>query len=324
MGAAMAKGGATAKAAGAAGVLGAVATPILVVAGNYASYRMSLDEAQSDLERWHIKRLFRNSFILTLAICAIGAVPLFYECQKHNDLPLFWSTLVTSLITVYFLALGSLAFYTMSGRRRYLKQLLKERFNGQYPPAAYEYRSPATLFGVPLLHVRLGDRFDVIRPPLVAWIAIGSSYSVGLIFASGGLAIAPISFGGIAIGLLPFGAISMGALAIGAAALGIWVTGGIAVGWQVYGGLAAAWNIATGGVVFAHDYALGGIAHAVQANTDGARQFAQSNWFMRFAQMASGHPILTMLIWIIPLAIQRRAIVKARQRGQAGGAPAQS
>jgi hypothetical protein len=207
-----------------------------------------------------------------------------------------------------------MAIATMGGRRRYLKGLLQEQFAGQFPPAAYEYRSRARLFGVPLLHVRIGDRFDVIRPPVVAWIAIGSSHSIGLIFASGGLAIAPISFGGIAIGLVSFGAIAIGMLVMGAFGLGVWATGGIVVGWQVVGGIAAAWNAALGGIAIAHDFAGGSLAHALQVNTDATRQFFQSNWFFQFAQKASNHPILTMLVWIIPMGIQSKIIRRARER----------
>ena len=314
MGAAVAKGGVAAKTVGATGLLGAISTPFLVILGNYASYRMSMDEAQTDLERFHIKALFRNALILTAFACAVLSVPLYFACQNHGGLPLFIQMLVVSLIVLYFPCLGLLAIATMGGRRRYLKSQLQEQFHGQFPAAAYEYRSRASLFGVPLVHVRIGDRFDVIRPPVVAWIAVGSSHSVGLIFASGGLAIAPISFGGIAIGLVSFGAISLGMLVMGAFGVGVWATGGIVVGWQVVGGIAAGWNAALGGVAIAHDFALGSFVHALQANTDAARQFFQSNWFLSFAQKASTHPILTMLVWIIPMGIQSRIIRRARER----------
>ena len=40
--------------------------------------------------------------------------------------------------------------------------------------------------------------------PVKAWIAAGD-YAVGLLFAFGNVAIAPVSMGGLAIGLLSFG-----------------------------------------------------------------------------------------------------------------------
>lgn len=309
---AAAKGTATAKTAGLMGLLGAVLTPFMVFLGGYTSYRMSMDEARTDLERTYIKRLFRKAIFFTLGICAVLAVPLYFACQNQRDAGLFWDTVVTGLIVVFFLTLGGLALATTAGRRRYLAGMLQEQYCGQYPPAAYEYRSAAAWLGWPLLHVRIGDRFDVIRPPVMAWIAVGSSHSVGLIFASGGLAIAPISFGGIAVGLLSFGAISTGALAMGAFAVGLWATGGLALGWQAFGGWAMGWNAAMGGLVFAHDYALGGIAQALQANTDLARQFAKSSWFLRFAQSAGRHPLIIMLIWVVPMSIQWRIVRRAR------------
>jgi len=155
--------------------------------------------------------------------------------------------------------------------------VLAREYAGHFPPAAYEYRSRWSLFGLPLVHVRMGDRFDLLRGPVKAWIAIGSSHAVGGLFAFGRLAVAPVSFGGIAIGLLPFGAIGIGLVSLGAISFGIWSFGGLAFGWQVFGGCAVAWNAAIGGLAFAHDFALGGIAQAAQANT----KIAQATYKVR-------------------------------------------
>jgi hypothetical protein len=191
---------------------------------------------------------------------------------------------------------------------------LANQYAGQFPPSAFEYRSRLSLFGLPLIHVRIGDRFDVVRGPVKAWIAIGSSHAVGVIFASGGIAVAPLSFGGIAIGLLPFGAISMGVFSIGAISLGVWAYGGLAVGWQVFCGVGVAWNAAMGGMAIAHDFADGRIAHAAQVNTEIAAQFFRQSLFFRCAKIVSDHGIWLMLGWIIPLALQSRIMARARRR----------
>jgi hypothetical protein len=183
---------------------------------------------------------------------------------------------------------------------------LAKEHDGKFPPAAYEYRSRRTLFGLPLIHVRFGDRFDVLRGPVKAWIAIGSGHAVGGLFAFGGLAVAPASFGGIAIGLLPFGGIALGIFPIGAIVLGAWAFGGLAFGWQVDAGCGIAWNAAVGGIAFAHEFALGGIAHAAQANTDIAKQFTQQNWFFRSAQFVGKY-----YLWLIPLVLQLLAMKRA-------------
>jgi hypothetical protein len=176
------------------------------------------------------------------------------------------------------------------------------------------------LFGLPLVHIRIGDRFDVLRGPVKAWIAIGSSHAVGVIFASGGIAVAPVCFGGIAIGLLPYGAIAMGMFPFGACSLGIWAYGALAIGWQTFGGCAVAWNAATGGMAVAHYFALGGQAHAAQANTEIARQFIQQSLFFRCAQIVSKHGFLVAFGWTIPLILQARIVARARRRQEQGNA----
>jgi hypothetical protein len=147
-----------------------------------------------------------------------------------------------------------------------------------------------------------------------AWIAVGSSHAVGLIFASAGLAIAPISFGGIAIGIVSFGALALGALSIGAGSLGIWAYGGLAIGWEVFCGCGVAWHSATGGIVAARDFALGGIAHAAQANNDIANDFFQQDFFSRCAKIVADHGFFLMLLWVIPVTLQSRIVAKARRR----------
>ena len=96
--------------------------------------------------------------------------------------------------------------------------------------AAWEYRSKFELLGLPLVHVRF-NRSAVHRTPVKAWIAAGD-FAFGLLFAFGGLAIAPLSVGGIAIGLMPWGGAAIGLFAMGGFAFGGWVFGGFALGWQ--------------------------------------------------------------------------------------------
>ncbi|HTR42331.1 MAG TPA: sigma-70 family RNA polymerase sigma factor [Pseudomonadales bacterium] len=320
LGAVAAKGTAAAKTAGMMGLLGAVLTPLLVIFGNYASYRMSMDEARTDEERGHIKRTFMNSLYVTLVLAALCAVPLYWSLRNHQDLYLFWSLFFSQTIVLYFLTLLAFVIRSFPYRQRFLAKILADEHGGKFPEAACEYCSRWSLLGLPLIHVRIGDRFDVIRGPVKAWIAIGSSHAVGVVFAAGGLAVAPISFGGIAIGVLSFGAISMGVFPMGAIALGFCAFGGIGFGWQVCAGVGAALHAAMGGVTIARDFATGGIAHAAQANTDAAKQFFQQNLFFRIAQAVGNHGMLTMLIWIIPVSIQSWLVGRARRRSEQANA----
>jgi heme exporter protein D len=217
-------------------------------------------------------------------------------------------------VVIYFLTICVFIFASLRQRRRYLAGILTEQYAGDFPKPAFEYRSRSSLFGLPLVHVRIGDRFDVVRGPVKAWIAVGGSHTIGVIFASGGLAIAPISFGGIAIGLLPIGAITIGIFAYGACCLGVWAYGAAAVGWQVFCGCGIAWNAAMGGRVLAHDFAVGGIVHAAQANTQIAFQYVQNSFFFRICQVFSKHSIAMIAIWIVPVTLQARIVARARRR----------
>jgi hypothetical protein len=252
------------------------------------------------------------TLVWALIISAVLAVPLYWALRNQNDASLFWELLFSQTIVIYFLTICAFTFGTIQARRRLLAGILTRECAGNFPAAAFEYRSRWSLFGLPFVHVRIGDRFDVLRGPVKAWIAIGSSHAVGVIFASGGIAVAPLSFGGIAIGLLPFGAISLGIFSIGAISLGVWAYGGLAIGWQVFCGVGIAWNAAMGGMAFAHDFADGGVARAAQANTEIATQFFRQNWFFRYAQFASNHGL--WMIYVIPLILQSRIVARARRR----------
>ena len=124
--------------------------------------------------------------------------------------------------------------------------------------ANYEYKSPRTLFGRPLVHVAYGrdpatGQVRVARGIIamgqkaVGVIAIGG-YARGL-FAFGGVAIGGIAFGGLALGFFAFAGLALGLvsvgglsigllLALGGGALGLCAGGGLAIGKFAAGGLA--------------------------------------------------------------------------------------
>jgi serine/threonine protein kinase len=129
---------------------------------------------------------------------------------------------------------------------------------------SFEYRSPRTLLGLPLLHVCFGVRRIVSRRSGVTlvfgvghlgrrevgrargWLAIGD-------VAEGVIAIGSFAKGGIAIGAVTLGVVSVGGLAFGGLALG-----GVAAGLVALGGVAAGIT-AIGGFALGH-YAQGGKA----------------------------------------------------------------
>jgi len=317
LGAVAAKGGAVAKTAGAMGLLGAILSPLMILCGNYIPYRMGMAEARTEAERSHIKSFYRQvvgwSFGLSIALVAVLWLLFrhqYTEQIKILDVFLAWFVCFT---VAYLMVMFGSAIATSRKRHAFYTRALVDEYGGVIPRAAFEYCSQLKFLGLPLVNIRIGDRFDVLRKPLTGWIVCGN-YAVGGLFAFGGFAIAPFSIGGLAVGLLPFGGIVAGIFPLGGLSLGVWAFGGVAIGWQAIGGFALAWNAAVGNVAMARDFAVGGIVHALQANNDLARQFTGSNLFFRCMQAINRHWFWMNFIWIAPLFIQWQIIARSRRR----------
>lgn len=106
----------------------------------------------------------------------------------------------------------------------------------------YEYRSPISIAGWPLVHLCFGADPVTFRPRIAKGI-----------IAIGNVAVGVLAVGGAAFGLVTLGGLSVGlAGAIGGAAIGAGLSiGGFAVG-----------TIAVGGAAFGFAYAIGGAAFA--------------------------------------------------------------
>ncbi|HEX9046600.1 MAG TPA: sigma-70 family RNA polymerase sigma factor [Verrucomicrobiae bacterium] len=155
---AAAKGVGGAKAMGVMGWLTVVLSPLLVLFGFYSNYRMNLAEAETDLERQHTKKFFRDSLLTTLVIALGLAVPLSFIYRPTEAPFLFCELLFVLTIAVYCLSLCYFAFAALPSRRQVLARQLEETHGGNFPSAAYEYRSRASLLGLPLLWLRLWTR----------------------------------------------------------------------------------------------------------------------------------------------------------------------
>jgi hypothetical protein len=125
----------------------------------------------------------------------------------------------------------------------------------------FEYRSKATLFGLPLVHVASG--MD---------LRTGKRHIAKGIIAIGDIARGVVAFGGVATGVVAFGGAAIGVLACGGVGLGLISFSGFAAAlFFAFGGFAFA-PIAVGGVAFGY-YAWGGAvfgAHAVGGNAGDA------------------------------------------------------
>jgi RNA polymerase sigma factor (sigma-70 family) len=307
------KGGTTMKTAGTLGWFGLLFGPLAVFVPNYIAYRVTLAGAQSEEERAGVKALFRKLGAITLAIFLPLAAMILWLTRNQPDHSFLSGLLATCGVLIFLPAIFILGSTAARKSRPYYSRMLAEEYAGVFPKPAWEYRSKSTLFGLPLVHVRIGDRFAILKKPVKAWIAVGNS-AIGGLFACGGGAIAPVSVGGLSIGVLSFGGLAVGGVALGGIALGVWpLFGGLVAGWQAfYGCFAIAWRAAVGEFALAHDFALGHFALAAQSNNEVARQFIEPNWFYRSAGYINHHWLWLNLFWLIPFLIQWLVSRRAR------------
>jgi RNA polymerase sigma factor (sigma-70 family) len=306
LGAAAVKGGAMAKGTAVAGVFNAIIGPLLGFIGPWLQYRVFLAAAKTDNERHSIRSFYHRLLGIMLGFAVLLlALTIFGRRFVGTHPSLFAGALVT-LVAAYVAAavrMGAWANRMFRGLRE--QQAVLE---GRPARPVWEYRSRLELFGLPLVHMRF-NRSAVQRTPVKAWIAAGD-FAFGVLFAFGGVAIAPMSVGGIAIGLMPLGGAAVGLFVVGGFGLGAWVFGGFALGWQAFGGCALAWNASMGGLAIARDFALGGVAHAAQANNEIASQFIKASSFFRKMEILSHYIAWLNLLWLIPLTGWWRILAK--------------
>jgi hypothetical protein len=109
----------------------------------------------------------------------------------------------------------------------------------------YEYRSPVSIAGWPLVHIASGVDPSTLRPRVARGV-----------IAIGNVALGGVAIGGVAVGLLSLGGLSVGLLG---------ALGGLGIGLGVSVGGVAAGSVAVGGAAFGLRYALGGLAIAPAA-----------------------------------------------------------
>ena len=125
----------------------------------------------------------------------------------------------------------------------------------------YEYRSRARLFGLPLVHIHIGEGMCCARGVVaignvaagavaVGGMALGAvslgGLSAGLLLGAGGLAAGTCAVGGLAVGALAWGGVSLGWLAVGGVSMGTYAAGGVALGREIAVGRVAAAALAIG------------------------------------------------------------------------------
>jgi predicted Ser/Thr protein kinase len=132
---------------------------------------------------------------------------------------------------------------------------------------SYEYRSKATLFGWPLLHVVTG-----VDP------VTGRKRSARGIIAMGTAPCGVVAFGDVAVGVIACGVFGYGVVSVSVVAVGLISLGSVAVGlWLAMGGMAVG-LIAMGGAAFGY-YACGALVWGPHAIGPGAHDLLAEQFF---------------------------------------------
>jgi len=177
-----------------------------------------------------------------------------------------------------------------------------------------DYRSKASLFGLPLLHVTSGADPETGRERIAKGI-----------IAIGGRARGVIAFGGVATGGIAMGGVAIGVISLGGLATGLFAFGGMSVGLiGAFGGMALA-PVAIGGGALGY-YSFGGGAfgmHALGGNADdpAAREFFQPWGPVMLAHVGWATSLMLALMFFVsfgvPMWIQRNLVQDGEARRQA-------
>ncbi|HVV02553.1 MAG TPA: sigma-70 family RNA polymerase sigma factor [Verrucomicrobiae bacterium] len=305
---AAAKGGTVAKGAGLLGAFGAFLMPLFMLFGMVVDYRQWKKAGLPGGALKPMKRYYSTIAFSVFFVVVVTCLLMDRGAAIVGKSPGLFVASLVGLFLGYFLIIGFFA-------RRFfrLQRATREEYKtlDQNVGSVWEYRSPAKLLGLPLLHIRWGRRSYVPSwKPVQGWIAITDGCAIGGLFAYGGLAVAPLSVGACAVGLVSYGAMAVGVLSWGGFSFGAWAFGAFTCGWEAFsGGCAFAWHLAWGyQYAIAHDYALGaGTVHALQANTPFVQQLVQSSWGRDLAIALSGWFYWLMWVWAIPMMISMGA-----------------
>ena len=300
IGATAAKTSALAKSAGVVGLFNAVLGFVGMILGTYFAYKLDRESACSPQGREIIKRYYRilAACIAAFALAVLSLTLLGWPLLKSR--PMLSAGLLVGSAIIYLSFGAALTLWV----RRSLRKIGRDKSLESHPAPPltpiFEYRSRFSLFGWPLVHIRL--RGGLERGPVKAWIAAGDA-AIGLVFAFGAIAVAPISFGGFAVGLLTLGGVAIGVVPFGGFSFGLYALGALAVGWHAFGGCAIAWTAADGAVAVARDFAVGGVALARHANDTVAEAFIHGSTFFQYALLAMRYVQWLNLIWLLPLVL---------------------
>ncbi|MDO3384780.1 sigma-70 family RNA polymerase sigma factor [Gilvimarinus sp. SDUM040013] len=259
-----------------AGLLTVLASFSGVIAA-FFSVKASLAQSRTYSEKRHTVKIVGLFFGVAIIYTA-GLFVFKYLAINSPQYALTYTLLAQGLVFGFCAAYLVLLTYMLRAQPRIRAQARLDNpaaFINEYDKAGSKRRnviSRITLMGVPLYHFKLGIT-EHGEKPAFGWLA-GGDRAYGLLFAWGGLAVAPVSVGIVSVGVVSIGALSVGLLVTGTVAIGALGFGVSAIAYKAYGSMTAlGWESAfSGGFAAAFEAALAPIAFAGVTNNEQAAQ----------------------------------------------------
>lgn len=285
------------------------------VIGSFFSLRASLDQSRTKREkRTAIKTVALYFFYAFVYV--LGMFSLRQLAQADSEHAAYYAMasqlLVLAFVTIYIVLLVRMlnSLPKMRAQERILHPEAFTASPDQIGSTQREYKSQLRLFGAPLVHFKLSSPEQGDKPAF-GWIA-GGDRAHGLLFAWGGLAIAPISVGIVAVGLISIGAVGLGLLAMGTVAIGVIGFGASTIAYKAYASLSAlGWESAfSNGFSIAREAALGPLSFARHINTQHAADIANFTMLDKSYLWLLG----TIAVLVIVPAAWHSSVVRQRMR----------
>ena len=268
--------------------------------------KAGLAQSRTTREKKHV--IVTSTLFITIAVVFIGGMYLLKYLAQAASSPGTYAV-VSQVVVVLFAASYIWLCIVMFKKTQTIRQ--QERI---FNPDAFtherdqpnakqrEFISRIRLLGVPLFHFRFGVP-EIHDKPIFAWVA-GGDRAYGLLFAWGGIAVAPICVGVVAVGGLGIGAVGIGLLGLGTVAIGAVAFGASAIGIKAYASLSSlGWQCAfSNGFSIAQNAAVGPYAFAEQVNNEAAYKIAelallQQSYLWLLGLIAVGVIVPAVLHW---------------------------
>ena len=253
-----------------------IAAFLATVSGLVSSFfalRANLDQSRTKRER----RAVVKAVVLFLGVAALFFGGLYG--LRALALAGYWNAgylaFLSQVLVVAFVISYTVMTFRMIGKMGALRTAERSRRpdlfeapEDQLGSKKREYKSKISFLGFPLVHVKLAMQ-EENESPAVRWIAAGHK-AYGLLFAWGGIAVAPVSVGIISGGIVTVGAVGFGLIGMGTVGIGVLGIGAVAIGYKAYASASSlGWESAfSPGFSIAREAAIGPIAYAKEVNSE--------------------------------------------------------